>query len=650
MKTSALLVVLTFALCLLNACGGSNATPPPPAAPTVTIAASSGAIMLGQKVTLTWMSTDATSCTASANPSQSDWSGPEPVSGSASVTPAAPGTITYTLGCTGVGGSASHDAPVAANIGTLSIPAAAPPDGTVGSRYNPHLVCTPGCACSQKFSCWRTMYGFPLSATGGLTPYSWSWVPAAGSGLPPGLGLGGNTISGIPTTAGSYQVAVTVTDSQSPAARAGVNYTISIHNPPPPTISTDPPPSAPALNLPYTFAFAATGYAPLSWSEAGALPPGLAFGTDGTLSGTPTKIGSYPLRVTVRDGLGQVSAPDDVTIEVFPHGFKLTGSMTGARTYHTATLLTNGKVLVTGGADDGGVSLATAELFDPASGTFASTGSMSTARHHHTATLLNNGKVLVTGGDANGTVVATAELFDPAIGNFMSTGSMTAARVEHTATLLNDGRVLVTGGVNQTAFLATAELFDPATGTFTATTDMTHVRISHRANLLNDGKVLVTGGTDGTGPILATAELFDPARNIFASTGSMSTARRYHAGTLLTSGKVLVTGGADSSGGGIATAELYDSPSGTFTSTGDMRTAHSLHTAVLLKDGTVLVMGGGSWLAELYDETLESFAGTGSLTTPRTGHTATLLSDGRVLVTGGVGSDGGAVATAELYQ
>ena len=634
---------------VLNACGGAG-SPPPTHEPTVTISASLSSVTLGQKVTLAWSSTNATSCTASASPSQSDWSGPEPAGGSATVTPAAPGTISYTLRCSGAGGAASHDASVAASIGPLSIPSAAPPDGTVGSRYNPHLVCTPGCACLQTYSCWRTVYGFPLSATGGLTPYSWSWVPVDGSGLPPGLDLGGHTIGGIPTTAGSYQVAVTVTDSQSPTASAGANYTISIHNPPPPTISTDPPPSVPALNLPYTFTFVATGYSPLSWSETGALPPGLAFGTDGTLSGTPTKLGSYPIRVTVSDGLGQVSTPDDVTIKVFPHGFRATAEMTTARSSHTATLLNDGKVLVAGGLDANGVALATAELYDPASGTFTSTGSMTTSRYGHTATLLNNGKVLVTGGmDANGSGLAAAELFDPARGTFASTGNMTAARFEHTATLLNDGRALVAGGVGLPP--SPAELFDATTETFTATTDMISARVSHRAALLDDGNVLLTGGTDGVpSDILTTAELFDATSNSFGSTGNMSTARRYHTATSLKGGRVLVTGGDDGSGNSNATAELYDPSNGTFASTGNMGTAHGLHTAVLLTDETVLVMGGTTVLAELYDAAAGSFAWTGSLTTTRMFHSATLLKDGRVLVTGGVGSGGAAVATSELYQ
>ena len=231
-----------------------------------------------------------------------------------------------------------------------------------------------------------------------------------------------------------------------------------------------------------------------------------------------------------------------------------TGSMATARDFHTATLLPNGKVLVAGGENSSDGILASAELYDPAAGTFASTGTMATTRRFHTATLLTNGKVLVAGGD-NGTALASAELYDPAAGTFASTGSMVIARYGNTATLLPNGKVLVAGGYNAGVDLASAELYDPAAGTFASTGAMATVRVSHTATLLPNGKVLVAGGA-GPG-YLASAELYDPAAGTFATTGAMATAREQHTATLLPNGKVHVAGGQGASGF-LASAELYD--------------------------------------------------------------------------------------------
>ncbi len=188
-----------------------------------------------------------------------------------------------------------------------------------------------------------------------------------------------------------------------------------------------------------------------------------------------------------------------------------TGSMITGSYEHTATLLPNGKVLVTGGTEFSSV-FSRAELYDPAAGTWSATGSMSTPRDGHKATLLASGKVLVAGGriDRTGSPsLSSAELYDPAAGTWSATGSMTTGRsAGYTATLLATGNVLAAGGVDGSgAVTASAELYDPASATWSATSSMSTPRTSHTATLLPNGRALAAGGQSGTG-VLSSAELF----------------------------------------------------------------------------------------------------------------------------------------------
>src|SRR5437764_2567833 len=130
-----------------------------------------------------------------------------------------------------------------------------------------------------------------------------------------------------------------------------------------------------------------------------------------------------------------------------PFEWEYTGSLKTARFHHTATLLPGGRVLVVGG-EQGHTPLASAELYDPATGTWSATGSLNTARDSHTATLLPSGKVLVAGGRETdpGPSLASAELYDPATGTWSPTGSLNTAREDPTETLLHKRKVLDTGG------------------------------------------------------------------------------------------------------------------------------------------------------------------------------------------------------------
>lgn len=334
-----------------------------------------------------------------------------------------------------------------------------------------------------------------------------------------------------------------------------------------------------------------------------------------------------------------------------------TNDMTSSRAAHTATLLANGKVLITGGFDNRGLTLASGEIFDPNSRTFIPASPMNVARSSQTATLLTNGKVLIAGGYNNGDYLASAELYDPTTGTFSLTGLMTMARSDQAAVLLNNGNVLIAGGVGTGwTFLATAELYDPETGTFTATGDMTTPRESHTITLLKNGKALITGGHKGRRSaitIYSSAELYNPLTSTFTTTGNLTIKRHKHDATLLPNGKVLISGGSDERDdqGTYTSTEIYSAETGAFTAAANMNAARYKYngTSVLLKNGKVLLMGGAS-ITEIYDPSTNTFSNvTNSVGATRLFAATALLPNGEVLLSGGYGTNIAASAQAWIF-
>ncbi len=217
-----------------------------------------------------------------------------------------------------------------------------------------------------------------------------------------------------------------------------------------------------------------------------------------------------------------------------------TGSMRTPRISYAATLLLDGRVLVSGGrnpAIGAEQELASPELYDPATGTWKDAGGMRVLRASHTATLLSDGRVLVVGGQGSETsasnpmgFLASAEIYDPVKSTWTATTAMQTPRSGHAAALLADGKVWVAGSV----VAPTAELYDPVTRTWKLG-GRVEGWISPRASLLADGRVLVA---DGLGSI----EIYDPR----TSTSSRVANAEHGFGssvTLLPDGKVLVAGG-----------------------------------------------------------------------------------------------------------
>lgn len=458
-----------------------------------------------------------------------------------------------------------------------------------------------------------------------------------------------------------------------------------------------------------------------------------------------------------------------------------TGSMIVARSSATATLLPDGDVLVAGGGCNGHQecnsaeflsTLRSAELYNPGSGTWRRTGSMHEGREFFTASLLDNGQVLAAGGfnscdDSFCTDLATAEVYDSASGRWTETGAMSMPREQQVAAVLPDGRVLVAGGLIApgggagNTRLRETEVYDPASGTWRRSAPMAVPHYGGTATVLTNGWVLVAGGNTRA------AQVFDPTPTpgLWVPVGPMSTTRTGQTATLLGDGHVLVAGGAGPDGLPQQTAETFlagagplvvlqpggldfgaqqvgstsrdkrihvtnvgDRPLRVFgvsmsganptdfsesttcpdrlaagatcllkmafqpratghrtatvgltdnaplspqrvplsgdgnaafvwAPTGSLGQGRDDATATSLRDGTVLITGGESSLGDLsssetYHPQTRTFSSTGALNAARAYSTAVRLRDGRVLVAGGLGGAAGdqRLSSAEIYD
>ncbi|MDE2510919.1 MAG: fibronectin type III domain-containing protein, partial [Elusimicrobia bacterium] len=296
----------------------------------------------------------------------------------------------------------------------------------------------------------------------------------------------------------------------------------------------------------------------------------------------------------------------------------------------------------------------------------------------HTATLLTNGTILVAGGTNGSTALASAEIFDPATGRFTATATpMLYARQQHTASLLPNGRVLLAGGFAATAVSTgptnLAEIYYPDTKVFLNAPPMISSHSQHTAITLPNGNVFIAGGYKGANQVTGSAEIYSSTADAWVSVPDMTTAtgcgggcalekRAIAAGVQLQDGRIMLCGGTNQSGI-LSTCVAYDPAANTWSALSSMPTPLQGHTATLLFDGRVLVAGGDDGFGEttssyIYDP-YTGVGGTWSIANPlhsaRVGHNATLLPNGTVMVSGGVrainisGSGANALQSMEFF-
>jgi N-acetylneuraminic acid mutarotase len=348
-----------------------------------------------------------------------------------------------------------------------------------------------------------------------------------------------------------------------------------------------------------------------------------------------------------------------------PNTWTETGAMSTARGAPATAMLQSGRVLEAGGqTNPSSAPTATAETYDPGSGSWSPVSSMNVARSFPAASVLQDGRVLIAGGSTpSSSTDATAEVYNPVSNAWTPTANnMSVQRGQFPAAVrLNDGRVLVVGA---TTASTSADIYNPSSNSFTPAAPMGTARMDEVAIGLPSGKVLVVGGSDGTN-VVASAEVYDPATNSWTPTVSgMSSPRALPTISSLPGGKVLVAGGISSTTttSVTASADIYDPATSTFTPATGMHTARVLAAQTTLADGHVLVAGGATLSgsatailssAEIYDPASNTWSVIANLNEPRAAQGQTLLSTGQVLDAGGISSAGGSsssLASAELFS
>ena len=290
------------------------------------------------------------------------------------------------------------------------------------------------------------------------------------------------------------------------------------------------------------------------------------------------------------------------------------GQMTQARSGAAAVLLTDGRVLITGGTDSSGVPQGTAEVYDPTNETFTAASPMNVPRANHAAIVLISGDVLVTGGlTTGGGYSDSAEIYSVSSQQWtLLPSSIGVGLADQAMALLSDGNILIAGGTSTTKVVGSIVLFNFADKTFTPIGTLLTPRTNAVAAATPDGRVLIAGGADINGAVLASTEIFTYSTSTLTGTvaaGPTMTSPRVGATATSTYDGVAVIGGNNGQND-LGTAEIFSQWTNTFKLVSG-GTPRSHHFAVLLpKNGSILAMGGtGGAKVDLLEPWANSAAG-----------------------------------------
>jgi len=348
--------------------------------------------------------------------------------------------------------------------------------------------------------------------------------------------------------------------------------------------------------------------------------------------------------------------------------FASTAPMSVPRQQHTATRLSSGDVLVTGGASSAPAVNST-ETYRVSSAAWTDSAPMISARQQHAAVALPSGKVLVAGGvDATGTPIVQAEIYDPTVDEWTAASPMNAAHTPARAVALPNGQVLVSGfGTDASGCVVSSEIYNPAADAWTVVTDAANPAPCDSTSIpgtgsgglvvpLADGSVAAAGGylqpglTENMG-----LDRYVTGAPSWAPLATLPAPRLQSMGAGLSSGSLLIVGGFDAvAGTQDADALIFDPMQRSFAPAGSMSAARFNTAIAALPNGALLVPGGSSQAgvasADLYAPTSGTWTPVSGGATRVSGLTATALANGSILVAGGAGPTSQPLATADLFS